>query len=741
MLSKPGFYGARALLTVLVALSLALFWRVGHALPVNPLIVGLTAPANGATFSAPANIALTATATDLSGEDIYKVEFFNGTTRLGTDFTTPYSFTWSNVPVGSYSLTAKATNGIGVTRTSAPVTITVSANGPPNVSLTSPTGGAVVISGQTTTLAASASDANGVSKVEFFDGATLVATDSTAPYSVPWSSTVLGSHSLTARATDVLGAARTSAPVTVSVIALPIYAAQFIGQSVPTTMVAGQSYAVSVQMKNTGSAIWTAAEAYNLGSQNPRDNSTWGLSRVATPGSVGNGQTATFNFTARAPTIPGTQNFQWRMLREGVIWFGDITPNVAINVLANPPPSVSLTAPSAGAVVLSGQTITLTASASDANGVSEVEFFDNGVPVAPPDTLAPYSVNWSSTALGSHNLSARATDTLGAVRTSAPVAVTVIVNALPTVSMPTPPTQTAPAGGTCTFSLSASANDSDGSIAKVEFLNSGVLLPGTTGNLNPDTTAPYAFTWNNVAPGSYSLSARATDNRGATATSSVVTASCGGPLIATLTAPANGSSYTRPDGPTLTATANTSAGTISKVEFFDNGVKLGEDLTSPYTYPVDGTTWNTAAVAAGSHSLTARATNSLGTVGPQSVAVTITLLDPLLTITLTAPSAGASFTAPANITLSATASDANGTITQVEFLNDGVALPESTGNPNPDPTAPYAFTWSNVPVGSYTITATATNNSGATSTTSAIAISVVEPAMCFLLPQRPGGAP
>ena len=89
---------------------------------------------------------------------------------------------------------------------------------------------------------------------------------------------------------------------------------------------------VSIQVKNTGDLTWTSAARYALGSQNPYDNGTWGFGRVALPASIAPGQTATFNFAITAPTNPGTYNFQWRMVQDGVAWFGDQTPNVAISV-------------------------------------------------------------------------------------------------------------------------------------------------------------------------------------------------------------------------------------------------------------------------------------------------------------------------------------------------------------------------------------------------------------------------
>ena len=88
--------------------------------------VSLTSPANGATFAAPAAVTLSATATDADGT-ITKVEFFQGTSLINTDTVSPYSFNWTGVPAGGYTLTAKATDNLGAVTTSIPVSITVTA--------------------------------------------------------------------------------------------------------------------------------------------------------------------------------------------------------------------------------------------------------------------------------------------------------------------------------------------------------------------------------------------------------------------------------------------------------------------------------------------------------------------------------------------------------------------------------------------------------------------------------------
>ncbi len=112
----------------------------------------------------------------------------------------------------------------------------------------------------------------------------------------------------------------------------PVNNATFVSQSVPTAMNAGQQYSVSVTMHNSGTKTWTAGDLHRLGSQNPQDNATWGMTRANVPASVAPGQNATFTFTVTAPTSPGTYNFQWRMLQEGVEWFGGYTENVAVSV-------------------------------------------------------------------------------------------------------------------------------------------------------------------------------------------------------------------------------------------------------------------------------------------------------------------------------------------------------------------------------------------------------------------------
>jgi hypothetical protein len=107
--------------------------------------------------------------------------------------------------------------------------------------------------------------------------------------------------------------------------------AAFLSQTVPTTMIAGQTYGVTITMRNTGTSAWTSGAGYRLGSQNPANNSTWGLNRVDCA-SVPPDTDTTFIFNVTAPATVGTYNFQWQMLQEGVGFFGAMTTNVQVVV-------------------------------------------------------------------------------------------------------------------------------------------------------------------------------------------------------------------------------------------------------------------------------------------------------------------------------------------------------------------------------------------------------------------------
>ena len=179
----------------------------------TPPAVSLTAPAHGATFTAPASMTISASASDSDGS-VMRVDFYQGATLLGSDATSPYSISWSGVPAGSYSLHAVAVDDGGATTTSASRTVIVEApaNQPPAVSLTSPAQGATFTSPATVALSATASDTDGtIARVEFYRNGSLIGSDTSSPYGITWSGAPAGTYSLTAVAIDNAGGRTVSA--------------------------------------------------------------------------------------------------------------------------------------------------------------------------------------------------------------------------------------------------------------------------------------------------------------------------------------------------------------------------------------------------------------------------------------------------------------------------------------------------------------------------------------------------
>ena len=181
--------------------------------------VALTAPANGASFNTGATITVSATASDSDGT-ITQVQFFRGSTSLGTDTSSPYSVSWTNAAAGSYALTAVATDNAGGTRTSTAVNVTVSTptdTTPPSVpaGLNSPskTSTSVSLSWNAST---DNSGGSGVAGYDVYRNGSLVG----SPTSTSYTSTGLAAntaYSFTVRARDNAGnASAQSASISVT---------------------------------------------------------------------------------------------------------------------------------------------------------------------------------------------------------------------------------------------------------------------------------------------------------------------------------------------------------------------------------------------------------------------------------------------------------------------------------------------------------------------------------------------
>lgn len=172
---------------------------------------------------------------------------------------------------------------------------------------------------------------------------------------------------------------------------LPWQRAVCIGQSAPPSPVlAGHSYPVSVTMMNTGITTWSPSgpNPQRLGSQNPQDNNVWGVSRRDVPGNIAPGTAATFMFTVTAPLTQGVRPFQWRMVQEGITWFGDLSPEIDESVQLSP-----MTATIQPYPIVIGQSRSYTVTVQDANTHQPVNaaVSVNGVQVAQSNVPFTYT--------------------------------------------------------------------------------------------------------------------------------------------------------------------------------------------------------------------------------------------------------------------------------------------------------------------------------------------------------------
>lgn len=287
------------------------------------------------------------------------------------------------------------------------------------------------------------------------------------------------------------------------------------------------------------------------------------------------------------------------------------------------PPTVSVAAPAPGASV-SG-TVSVRAEASDNDAVARVEFYVDGALVSTV-TSAPYLYSWNTSGLtaGAHTLAAKAYDRAGNLGESGSSTVTVVNDALaPTVALSVPGSDATLHGS---VAVNASANDNTG-VARLELYANGTLI--YAGN-----QAPISYSWNTalLANGSYTLTARAYDATGNVGESAALLVTVYNDTTAPLVSIA-----ALENSATLAGVAQVSVGAsddvaVAKVEFYVNGALQATQTSTPYSF-----TWNTAQIANGNYTLTARAYDAAGNVGqsaPQTVNVFNDSVAPLVSINL-----------------------------------------------------------------------------------------------------------
>jgi glucose/arabinose dehydrogenase len=482
------------------------------------------------------------------------------------------------------------------------------ANQAPSVALTAPADGSTATTGVALTLTATATDADGVvAGVTFFENDIQIgATDTAPPYSVVWTPARTGARRLTARAIDDDGTTTTSAIVDVTVNPPdPNNRAPVARIDAP---VVGTSFRAGVAITFGGSA--TDAEDGALAAS----RLTWRAdlhhashTHPLRPETTGAGGTVTFE------TRGHTEDDIFIRFHLRATDSGGRSHEVTRDVQPQKVQLTFTTSPAGLALSLDGQPVTGPHTVTGVVGV-ERDLVAAATQNSSGANPRRYQFQrWSDGQSATHTIATPAADT---TYTATYQDVGPATNTPPAVALTTPSNNATVTQGV-EIQLAATATDADGNttIAGVEFFENGTKIGST------DTTAPYRRNWTPATLGTRTLTARATDDQGATTTSAAVTvtveAATGDavPPIATLTAPADRAAGL---GGTiaLIATATDNVG-VASVEFQVDGEPVGggPDTTAPYGVPLV-----TDLYPSGQHVVRARARDAAGNVSAWSSA-------------------------------------------------------------------------------------------------------------------------
>jgi regulation of enolase protein 1 (concanavalin A-like superfamily) len=671
------------------------FTTAGTAPSNVPPGVTLTSPANGAHYNEPATITFTASASDSDGT-IAQVAFYSGSTLLGTDNTAPFTFSWTNVPAGSYSLTAVATDNGNATATSAPVSVTVGSGtaslpagwSHQDVGATGAAGGATFANG-TFSITGAGADVWGTADAFQFAYRTLN-----------------GDGSIVARVNSI--------------------------QNVNAWTKAGVMMRGSLSDSSAQGFMLVAASSAK-GSRFQRRTSNGGITTDSTGAFVtapywvkleraGNTITASESPDGATWTVVGTDTFAMGSSilvglavsshvtgTNATATFDNVTVTAA-NQPSNTPPTASLTSPANGATYTAPASITVTANASDSDGsIARVDFYA-GSSLIGSKTSAPYTVTWNNVAAGTYSLTAVATDNGGAATTTPAVSVTVSEpSSLPAGWSHQDVGATGATGNASyasnTFSVTGAGADVWGTADAFHYAYTTLDGDGTI--VARVKTIQFVHAWTKAG-----VMMRSSLSPSAAYAYMLVAASS-----------AKGAPFQRrtADG----AEAVNTAGPLVTAPYWVKLVRAGDVITA-YTSP-DGATWTmvgsdtfamgssiVVGLAVSSH---VAGTNATATFDNVAITGGGAPANTPPTVSLSNPADGATFTAPATIDLAASASDADGTISSVKFYAGATLV--ATAN-----AAPYQVTWSNVPEGSYTLTAVASDDDGAATTSAPVHVTV-----------------
>ncbi|MDD3179848.1 MAG: Ig-like domain-containing protein [Opitutaceae bacterium] len=696
-------------------------------------VAGSTPNENYETYNpaAPLSITIKALAVGTAPAAGFTYKFYVNGALLGSPAVAPLAgvkaaVSWTPPEPGVYYFTVTATDGAN-TATSLAVRFFATGTkiiSPVDNSLV-PNGSSVVIQATATPQPLSMTGTNAfVQRIDFYADAVLIGSDSTYPYSIIYTPPAApAAHTIEAQAYDsdnkLISLAGT-ATETLNMVTP-------IGTG-PTCVISSPADNATVTIPtDSTSNISIAVDA------NPPASGQIGKVELYLDGLLF-GTKSSYPYTfAWHPTVVGSYKLvalayddKNNVIASTTSTVPSTTP-APTTVTVAAPPTVTVTTPTAGATVTGGSPSQIKATATDPGGnpITSVQFFVDGLFVGEattPTTGSTYMITATLTLKLDDNgvplpstIKAMATNSVGGSGMSAGVVVSVTsggsgggapIGLPPTVSV-TAPTAGASITVNTPVSLSATAADPDGNVTSVQFFVSGQSAA-------TDAVYPYNATWTPTGLGTYSITAKATDNDGNVTTSAAVTVtavdpSSSGPTVA-ISSPASLSYYTVGTPINLTATASSSGGSIDSVEYFANGEPLGTSSLAPYKF-----IWTPG--SSGVYALTAIAKDKIGNLTTSAAVQVIITTNLPPTISLNSPAAGQSFSMGSGIVLAATAADRDGTIQQVQFFASGALIGTA-------PKVPYSASWTPSASGTYTVTAQATDDAGNVTTSAGATVTV-----------------
>ncbi|TDF35666.1 chitinase [Alteromonadaceae bacterium M269] len=354
-------------------------------------------------------------------------------------------------------------------------------------------------------------------------------------------------------------------------------------------------------------------------------------------------------------------------------------------------PQVSITSPLDNSSFSENDNVVISANASDQDGnITEVTFSVDGVEIA-VESAEPYSTNWTAS-VGQHTIEATATDNAGAsTSSSVTISVTNPDNIPPMVTLTSPNASSNVSAGD-NLSLAADASDSDGNISAVEFYVDDTRV-GTDG------VSPYQQNWIAEA-GEHSFRAKAIDNESAETFSASVS------LTVANSSPGGGCG----------SAAQYVAGTA-----YQQG-EVVQNLNHRYSCDVPGWCSSPAGWAyepgRGQHWQSAWTDLGICAIAPE--------------VSINSPANNAVVLAGTEVTISASASDEDGSIAQVEFQANGTTIGTDVG-------APYSALWNADVAGETQLKAIATDNEGNSSEATVLVTVSDEPLVISLTSPSSGG--